>query len=99
MTGRILDLCERLNRRATFFTVGRVAEAAPQLMSDIAARGHEVAYHSHVHVPLTKEDPERFRRESREDKDRLEQLAGKAVIGFRAPAFSLTPKTLWAIDI
>jgi peptidoglycan-N-acetylglucosamine deacetylase len=100
MTRRILDLCDALEeRKATFFTVGRVAQAAPQLIRDIAARGHEIAYHSRNHVSLTKEDPARFRQESAEDKDRLEQLAGKSVIGFRAPRFSLTPQSLWALDV
>ncbi|MGB9153268.1 MAG: polysaccharide deacetylase family protein [Alphaproteobacteria bacterium] len=99
MTQRILDLCDTTGRKATFFTVGRVAESAPQLVRDIAARGHEIAYHSHNHISLTKEEPERFRRESREDKDRLEQLAGQSVIGFRAPRFSLTPQSLWTLDI
>jgi peptidoglycan-N-acetylglucosamine deacetylase len=99
MTRRILALCEETQRRATFFVIGRVAEAAPQLIKDIAARGHEIAYHSHAHVPLTEEDPARFRRESRADKDRLEQLTGKSVTGFRAPRFSLTPKSIWALDI
>ena len=99
MTRRILDLCDETGRKATFFTVGRVAEAAPGLISEIARRGHEVAYHSHAHVSLTKEEPERFRRESLADKDRLEQLAGQKVVGFRAPRFSLTPQSLWALDI
>ena len=99
LTQRILGLCREYKRRATFFTIGRVAEAAPQLIRDIAAGGHEIAFHSHAHVPLTEEDPIRFRNESREDKDRLEQLAGKKVIGYRAPRFSLTPESLWAVDI
>ena len=95
---RMLDVCDEAGCRATFFTVGRVAEAAPSLVRDIAARGHEIAYHAHSHVPLTAENPDRFRRESRLDKERLEQLAGKPVIGFRAPRFSLTPATVWALD-
>jgi peptidoglycan-N-acetylglucosamine deacetylase len=100
MTHRILDFCDEMGgRKATFFTLGRVAETAPHLVRDVAARGHEIAYHSHSHVSLTEEDPSRFTRQSREDKDRLEQLAGKKVIGFRAPRFSLTPDTLWALDV
>lgn len=98
LTRQLLDLCGELKRRATFFVVGRVAEAAPDLIKDIAARGHEIAYHSHAHVPLTKEEPLRFHRETAADKDKLEQLAGKSVIGFRAPCFSLTRQTLWVID-
>jgi polysaccharide deacetylase family protein (PEP-CTERM system associated) len=99
MSYRILDLCDEYQRRATFFVVGRVAAAAPRLIRDIAAKGHEIAFHSHAHVPLNKEDPVRFKRETLADCDRLEQLAGKKIIGFRAPRFSLTPQSLWAIDI
>jgi peptidoglycan-N-acetylglucosamine deacetylase len=99
MTWKILDLCGEKNVKATFFVIGKVAGTAPDLIKAIAAQGHEVAYHSHAHVPLTEENPERFRHESREDKDRLEQLAGKPVIGFRAPRFSLTPQSAWVLDI
>jgi len=99
LTQRLLDLCDEVQCRATFFTVGRVAESAPELIRAIAARGHEVAYHSHAHVSLTKETPERFRAEGRADKERMEQLTGKPVIGFRAPRFSLTPQSQWAIDV
>jgi len=99
MTRRILDLCDAHNRKATFFTVGRVAESAPDLIREIALRGHEVAYHSHAHVSLTKEDPARFRDQSRDDKNRIEQITGQPLIGFRAPRFSLTPQSLWVLDI
>jgi len=99
LTRRLLDLFSALERRATFFVVGRMAEAAPDLIKDIAAKGHEIAYHSHGHIPLTEEIPARFRRESMVDKDRLEQLAGAKVTGFRAPQFSLTPKSMWALNI
>ena len=99
MTRRILALCDELGRKATFFTIGRVAQSAPDLIRDIAARGHEIAYHSHNHVSLTKEEPARFRRESLDDVQRLQQLSGQKIIGFRAPRFSLTPQSLWALDV
>jgi polysaccharide deacetylase family protein (PEP-CTERM system associated) len=99
MTRRILNLCKKHNRRATFFTVGKLAAAVPDLIREIAVDGHEIAYHSHAHVPLTREDPARFAQEARKDKDRFEQITGKQLVGFRAPAFSLTPGTLWALDI
>src|SRR5271163_421542 len=79
MTRRILGMCEARKIRATFFTVGRVARAVPQLIKDINARGREIAYHSHAHIPLTKEDPHRFQRESKDDKDLFEQLIGKPI--------------------
>jgi peptidoglycan-N-acetylglucosamine deacetylase len=99
MTHRVLNFCDKVKHRATFFTVGRIAGAAPELVKTIAARGHEIAYHTRGHVPLTEENPKTFRRETREDKDRLEQLTGQPVIGFRAPGFSLTPHATWALDI
>ncbi len=99
MTRRILDMCDEIKCLATFFVVGRVAEGAPILLKEIAAKGHEIAYHSRNHVPLTEEQPERFRRESAEDKNKFEQLTGRAVLGFRAPQFSLTPQSLWAVDV
>lgn len=98
MTRKILEMCEKMNRRGTFFVVGRVAQAAPRLLYEIAVKGHEVAYHSRNHVPLTEEIPARFRKETAEDKDRFEQITGYALLGYRAPQFSLTPKSLWAVD-
>ena len=99
MTQRILTLCTETNRRATFFTVGKLAQSAPMLITEIAKAGHEIAYHSHAHVSLTQEDRKIFRQQSHDDKDRLEQLAGKPVVGFRAPRFSLTPQSIWTLDI
>ena len=98
MASRLLDLCDAYHCHATFFTIGRVAQAAPDLVRQIAARGHEIAYHSHNHVSLTEETPERMRKETRDDKDSLEQLAGRAVIGYRAPRYSMTQRTLWATE-
>lgn len=85
--------------RGTCFFVGRVAEAAPGLVRTAVANGHEIACHSWSHQPLDHEEPNRFREQSRRAKLLLEDLAGTAVMGFRAPGFSLTPTTLWALDI
>ncbi len=95
----LLDFCDEVQRKATVFTVGRVAAVAPDLIKRIDRCGHEIAYHTHNHVYLTQETPERFRRESVEDKRRFEDLTGKPLAGFRAPGFSLTTQTLWALDI
>ena len=99
LTERLLDLCDETGRKATFFTIGRLADCAPDLIRRIADRGHEIAYHSRSHVSLTDETRDHFAREAAEDKDRLQQLAGYAVTGFRAPRFSLTPETLWATEV
>jgi peptidoglycan/xylan/chitin deacetylase (PgdA/CDA1 family) len=75
-----------------------VAQAAPDLIRRIAAQGHEVAYHSHAHTSLTDQNPQEFEQECRDDKDRIEQLTGRSLKGFRAPRFSLTPQTQWVTD-
>lgn len=98
MTYRILDLFDANNIKATFFTVGRIALAGPTLLREIAARGHEIAYHGHKHFALTEESPKKFYDNAVSDKDRLEQLTGAPVVGFRAPYYSLTSRTLWAVD-
>lgn len=99
MTKHILSLCDDFECKATFFAVGRIIDSAPALIREISERGHEIAYHSHNHIPLTEENPVRMKQESREDKDKIEQITGKPVIGYRAPQYSLTPETSWALDI
>lgn len=99
LTDHILDLCEETGRKATFFTVGRIAQSVPALLRRIADEGHEVAYHSHAHTSLTDQTPQAFEEECKEDKDRIEQITGKPLKGFRAPRFSLTPQTRWATDV
>jgi polysaccharide deacetylase family protein (PEP-CTERM system associated) len=99
LTYKILDLFDEHNVKATFFAIGKIAQAAPQLIRDIAAKGHEIAYHSHAHLSLTDETPSHFASEVREDKYRLQQLTGSDVIGFRAPRYSLTPQSAWALDV
>jgi polysaccharide deacetylase family protein (PEP-CTERM system associated) len=96
---RILDLLDESGCRGTFFTVGRACIAAPAVIREITARGHEVACHSHEHRRLDEEDHCRFRDQTAAAKDRLEQTGGSAVTGFRAPFFSLIPSTVWALDI
>jgi polysaccharide deacetylase family protein (PEP-CTERM system associated) len=85
--------------RATFFFVGTVAELCPDLVSTVAALGHEVASHANVHRRLFGADPLEFARSIRASKERLEDLAGTGVAGFRAPEFSVTAKTLWVLDV
>ncbi len=96
---RYLDFLEEQKLAATFFTVGRVAVQAPGLIREIARRGHEIACHSQDHTPLTQQDRTAFKRATAEAKDILEQASGQAVLGYRAPIFSLTPKSPWAAEV
>ncbi|HTU89674.1 MAG TPA: XrtA system polysaccharide deacetylase [Gemmataceae bacterium] len=85
--------------RATFFIVGQIAESNPGLVRAIADAGHEVASHSWDHRRVHHFTPATFRDDVRRSKDALEQVTGSAVVGFRAPTFSIVRQTLWAIDV
>ena len=98
-TRRFLTLLAHHNVRATFFILGEVAEAHPQLVRDIADRGHELGVHGYHHRQVFRLTPEEFRREVGRAKSLVEDLGGAAVQGHRAPAFSITPDTRWALGI
>lgn len=98
MTRRLLDFLDERDAAGTFFVVGEAARREPGLVREIARRGHEVASHGHRHVPLDRDEPGRFRREIAVARAELEDMAGQAVLGFRAPVFSLTAATAgWAV--
>ena len=98
-TRRILTFLGERGVRGTFFVVGTFAEAHAGLLTEIVGAGHELALHGYHHLPLTATDPETFRREVGDIRKRIEDVAGRAVIGFRAPTFSLIPQTEWATDV
>lgn len=98
-TRRLLDLLAEHNAKATFFTVGQIAIAYPQLIRDIHAAGHEIASHSWDHRRVHRLTPDEFAEDLRQSKDTLEQVCGEAVYGYRAPTFSIVRETGWAIDV
>ena len=98
-TRRILAFLGERNVRGTFFVVGEFAEMHPEIVKEIASGGHELGLHSYRHTPLTEADPETFRREIGNARAFMEDLAGRAVLGFRAPAFSLVASSAWAADV
>jgi polysaccharide deacetylase family protein (PEP-CTERM system associated) len=95
----LLDLLARHGAQATFFTLGWVAERHPGLIRRIAAAGHEIASHGWWHRRVTTLPPAEFREEVRRSKSLLESLTGRAVLGFRAPSFSIVPGCEWAFDV
>src|SRR5262245_28332263 len=95
----LLDVMDERAIKATFFVVGQVAESHPALVRKIADSGHEVASHSWDHRRVIRFTPQTFREDVRTSKDALEQATGDAVVGFRAPTFSITRATPWAIDV
>ena len=98
-TERVLNLLERHRCRATFFILGWVAEREPSLVRDIVQSGHEVACHSHLHRRVHTLTPAEFREDVTRARGVIEDAAGAAVVGFRAPTFSITRQSLWALEI
>jgi len=98
-TRLILDLLAERGALGTFFVVGWVAERQPRLVRAIADAGHEVASHSYWHRQVFTMTPDEFDSDVRHSKDVLEQVTGRAVLGFRAPSFSIIPGCEWALDV
>ena len=98
-TGLLLDELDRCGAHGTFFVVGWVAEQCPGLVRRISDAGHEIASHSHWHRQVFSLTPQEFRKDLRVSKEALEQITGRPVYGFRAPAFSIIPGTEWAFDV
>ncbi|MGQ0715410.1 MAG: XrtA system polysaccharide deacetylase [Gemmatimonadaceae bacterium] len=96
---RLLDLLARHRATATFFTLGWIAEQHPRIVRRIAAAGHELASHGWWHRRIPELSAAQYREEVRSSKDLLEQLTGSAVIGYRAPSFSILPGFEWALDV
>lgn len=96
---RLLDLFDRHQVRATFFVLGHVAEKDPDVVREIARRGHEIAAHGHIHQFAYRQSEQEFSDDIRSVKERLERTVGAPVIGYRAPFFSITRKSGWALRI
>ena len=83
---------------ATFFVLGYNARKHPDLIRAIASEGHEIALHGYFHDSVTGQSPDLFVKETKEAKNILEDLAGQPVKGFRAPNWSVTQNSLWALE-
>lgn len=98
-TRRILEIFGERGIKATFFILGWVARRSPELVREIRQAGHEVACHGMSHQLIYKQTPEVFAAETRDAKALLEDIIGERVLGYRAATYSITPKSLWALDI
>ncbi len=96
---RILQLLSDNNASATFFVLGWVVRHERNVVRMIADAGHEIASHGMTHDMLGRVTPEQFRRELLDSRCLLEDVSGSPVVGFRAPTFSITHETAWAIDV
>jgi len=85
--------------QSTFFCLGWIAERYPNLIREIHQQGHEIGCHSYDHRLVYGMTPDEFREDIRKSKRILEDAIGAEVIGYRAPSFSITRKSLWAFEI
>jgi peptidoglycan-N-acetylglucosamine deacetylase len=95
----LLDLFEKYDAYATFFTVGYVAERHPELIEEIKSKGHEIASHGYAHLDLRKTNNARFEADLVKSLDVLRKISGEKVLGFRAPFFSINRKNFWVFDV
>jgi len=95
----ILNLLDDLNIKATFFILGRIGRDIPHVVKETARYGHEIACHSFVHHRIFGMTQEEFKKGLTYAKKTLEDISGNRVCGFRAPDFSITKSSLWALDI
>lgn len=96
---KVLDELDRLNIKATCFCLGKLATDFPQVVREIARRGHEVGCHSNEHVWLNKMNEEQLLKDTQEALKALEDVIGKKVVSYRAPAFSITHQNKWAVNV
>lgn len=94
----ILSLLDRHRVKATFFVLGWVAERYPDLVAAIAAEGHEIATHGYSHQLVTRLPASAFEADVRRSLEVLRAVAPDPVVGYRAPAFSITNQMHWALD-
>ena len=95
----LLELLGRHQTRATFFCLGMVAEAYPELIRRIAGQGHEIASHGYAHMLTHRLSRQEFTEDCKRAKALLEDLAGQPVRGYRAAEFSVRSQTLWVLEV
>jgi polysaccharide deacetylase family protein (PEP-CTERM system associated) len=98
-TDALLELLAEIDTKATFFFIGRLARDVPGLLKKVSEAGHEIGCHNYAHVRVFSTDKDEFKEKLRVAKLQLEDVSGQQVYGFRAPDFSITEESLWALDI
>lgn len=96
---RIFSVLEKTNTKATFFTVGWIAETYPDVVREIVDRGYELGSHTHMHQLVYDLGKKEFEKDVEHSVKTLEDITGKKVMYFRAPGFSITEKEKWAFEI
>lgn len=98
-TEHLVSLLKFYDQRGTFFVLGEVAERYPHIIRRLVEEGFELGVHGYRHHLVYEQNEEEFRRDTRDAKTILEDIGGKAIIGFRAPSWSITQRSLWALRV
>jgi polysaccharide deacetylase family protein (PEP-CTERM system associated) len=98
-TKKVLELLAEFDLRATFFVLGWVAERRPALVRELQAAGHDLGCHSYAHRLIYTMTPQEFRDDTRRACAAIEDASGARVHAYRAPMFSITSRSLWALEI
>lgn len=98
-TYRLLELFDSYNAKATFFTLGWVAEQSPSLMKDIVSNGHELASHGYAHQRLSTMSRSEVFEDIKKSKEILEDISSTKIVGYRAPSFSINETNEWVYEI
>lgn len=96
---KLLRIFDEASVKATFFILGYIAEKHPEIVKRIRDEGHEIATHGFSHTLIYQQKPEVYREEMQRAVGFLENLTGEKVVGHRAPFFSITKDSLWALDV
>jgi len=98
-TEKILDILDEAGTKGTFFILGWIAERYPELVKRIHQSGHEVASHGYAHQTIYSQSKEEFRMDLKKSKTILEDIIQTPILGYRAPSYSITKKSEWALDL
>ena len=98
-TDVLLELFEKYDVKATFFTLGYIAEKFPKLIKKIHDKGHELASHTYSHIDLRKVSKDEFEKDLLKSITAIEKSSGQKVLGFRAPFFSINYENFWVFEI
>jgi len=98
-TDNVLQIFDDYSVKATFFIVGWIAEKFPGTVKKIQSEGHDIACHSYWHRKVYDLTPSEFKEDTIKAKETLEDITGQQIKGYRAPSYSITASSLWALDI
>jgi polysaccharide deacetylase family protein (PEP-CTERM system associated) len=98
-TYKILDMFGESGVKGTFFILGYIAKKYHSLVKEIVLRGHEIATHGYSHGLIYRQTPQEFREDLKRSIGEIEDSGGQKVLGFRAPYWTITRESYWALDI